>query len=73
MQELDTGLLREIDEADAQRAQRGERLADGGAPGPVFRVGEEIAIKGGRFRVKSFGRKIISFEGLPGTHIKPGE
>ena len=38
--------------------------------GPVFRVGEEIEIKGGRFRVRSVGHKGLVLEGLPGTSVK---
>lgn len=41
---------------------------------PVFRVGEEILLKGGRFRIKSFGKKFMMLEGLPGTKcFKTGE
>ena len=36
--------------------------------GPIFVVGEVLEIKGGKFRVSSFGKKMIVLEGLPGTH-----
>jgi hypothetical protein len=37
--------------------------------GIVLTVGEEVDVKGGRFRVASMGRKMIVLEGLPGTCI----
>jgi autonomous glycyl radical cofactor GrcA len=36
----------------------------------VFRVGEEVKVKGGDFRIKSIGRKLMVLEGLPGTRIR---
>lgn len=36
----------------------------------VFTVGERISVKGGDFRVKSFGKKFIILEGLPGSRIR---
>lgn len=44
--------------------------------GVVFHVGEELELKGGKFRVESFGRKFIRLRGLPGTRIaqaRPGD
>jgi uncharacterized Zn finger protein len=38
-------------------------------PDLVFRVGEEVKVKGGDFRIKSMGKKMIVLEGLPGTRI----
>lgn len=36
----------------------------------IFHVGERLKVKGGDFRVKSFGKKMMILEGLPGTRIK---
>lgn len=38
--------------------------------GPVFRIGEVLEIRGGRFRVQAMGRRFIRLEGLPGTRVK---
>lgn len=37
--------------------------------GGTLCVGEIIRIKGGNFRVASFGRKFVQLEGMPGTVI----
>jgi len=39
----------------------------------IFSVGETVKVKGGDFRVKSFGGKMMVLEGIPGTRIKGGE
>jgi len=39
-------------------------------PTLVFRVGETVQVKGGDFRVRSFGKKMMVLEGLPGTRIQ---
>ena len=36
----------------------------------IFRVGEIVQVKGGDFRVKSFGRKAMVLEGVPGTRMR---
>lgn len=41
-----------------------------GNKGLIFTVGEKVKIKEGDFRIKSFGKKIMVLEGLPGTRIK---
>jgi hypothetical protein len=63
-----TGRLEPISEEDHNRAAAGEPLADGRKPGPVFRVGEVLEIKGARFRIAAIGRKRLTLEGLPGVH-----
>jgi hypothetical protein len=35
----------------------------------VLNVGMEVSIGPGRFRVKSFGRKVVVLEAMPGTAI----
>ena len=64
MQE-DTGHLRALNmqkPRDIEMAQRNPDL--------VFRVGEKVKVKGGAFRVKSFGKKMMVLEGLPGTRLR---
>ena len=39
-------------------------------PGLVFRVGERLKLKDGDFKVRSFGKKMIVLECLPGTRMK---
>lgn len=40
-------------------------------PAPkILQVGELVMIHGGRFRVKSFGRKVIVLEAEPGVRIE---
>lgn len=61
----DTGLIEPIDmnnPADVEMAEKNPDL--------VFRVGEKLKVKGGDFRVKSFGKKMIVLEGLPGTRVR---
>ena len=38
-------------------------------PGLIFRVGERVKVKGGDFKIRSIGKKMIIIEGLPGTRI----
>lgn len=40
--------------------------------GVVLRVGEEVGVKGGTFRVKSIGKKMVVLEGIPGTRCEVG-
>ena len=35
----------------------------------IFHVGEIVQVKGGDFRVHSFGKKMIVLAGIPGTRI----
>lgn len=65
MQDPNTGELRPV----RNQAELAEAVAKNW---PVFEVGEVIEIKGGRFRVKSFGRKELHLEGLPGTRLEHG-
>jgi len=39
----------------------------------IFHVGEKLQVKGGDFRVKSFGRRMMVIEGLPGTRMIHGK
>jgi len=50
-----------------------DRFLDRDKQGPVFHVGEEIIIKGGRFRLHSIGKQGLVFHGLPGTKFQKGE
>lgn len=38
-------------------------------PDLVFRVGEQVKVKDGDFKIKSIGKKMMVLEGLPGTRI----
>ena len=38
-------------------------------PDLVFHVGERVKVKGGDFKVSSFGRKHMVLEGLPGNRM----
>ena len=43
---------------------------DGGkAATLVFNTGEEVNLKGGRFRIVSIGKRFMRLEGLPGTQL----
>ena len=61
----DTGYMEPIDminPLDVDMAKKNPDL--------VFHVGETLKVKGGDFRVKSFGKKMMVLEGLPGTRIQ---
>lgn len=60
----DSGCMEVIDMTNAGDAEIANKN-----PGLVFRVGEKLKLKDGDFKVKSFGKKIIVLEGLPGTRI----
>ena len=67
MQELESGKMVAVEQGKIQDMQR-EILPDGSRKyaGPFY-VGEILEIKGGRFRIHSFGKKMMVLEGLPGT------
>jgi len=64
MQE-DSGDLRPLDVTNAFDQESARRN-----PNFVFSVGEKLEVKGGNFRVKSIGKKMMVLEGLPGTRLK---
>jgi hypothetical protein len=70
MQDLRDGSLKEIF-GDIPIDEAGAKV---GIPkqfqGPVFKIGEQIEIRGGQFKVHAFGKTHIVFESLPGTHLK---
>ena len=39
-------------------------------PDLTFEIGETVKVKGGDFRVKSFGKRFMMLEGLPGTRMR---
>lgn len=47
-----------------------EKEVEKGNEDLIFSVGERVKIKGGDFIIKSFGKKMIVLEGLPGTRMK---
>lgn len=63
MQE-DSGAMRALsmDELDMETKKGNADL--------IFTVGEKVKLKGGDFRIKSFSKKMIVLEGLPGTRVK---
>jgi len=81
MQDLSTGELKQLDPkffegmeklTGFEQRQRLQAAADQAIPdrrnqGPVFFLGEEIEIRGGRFKVLSINEKknTITFESLP--------
>ena len=46
-----------------------DAIPDRGRQGAVLSVGEEVELKGGRFRVHSIGAKMVVLRGLPGTKL----
>ena len=47
-----------------------DRVLPRNRQGPVFEVGEEIIIKGGRFKIRSIGKQGLVLHGLPGTKFQ---
>ena len=64
--QMDDGHLEEI----TAEANRTFMDCVEGNPDLCFRVGERVKVKGGDFRIKSMGNKMMVLEGLPGTRIK---
>ena len=50
-----------------------DRILARNKQGPVFEVGEEIIIKGGRFRLHSIGKQGLVLHGLPGNKFHKKE
>ena len=48
------------------------RETEAGNESLIFHVGENVQVKGGDFRIKSLGRRMMVLEGLPGTRIARG-
>lgn len=67
MQDVTDGSLHKIPGEIAKRLQ--EHAETCGTPLPVFRVGEVLELRGGRFRVTAIGKRYMRLEGLPGTRI----
>ncbi len=70
MQDLQTGSM--IPLKDTSQWARDAAMPDRSRQGVVLTVGEILDIKGGRFRVNSFGKKMIVLEGMPGTRAATG-
>jgi len=83
MQNLETGEMHELPEAYKDLAKKPatpqnlekiqaleDQILDRSQQGPVFEVGEEIVIKGARFRLHSIGKQGIVLHGLPGTKFE---
>jgi len=70
MQDLRTGAMVPLDvkdhsEESIQSAK--DVIAAMEHQGPVFFTGEILDIKGGKFRIKSIGQRIMMLESLPGN------
>lgn len=59
MQERETGLMKPLTEEQVPAATA--------AGFPVFKVGEEVELKGGRFRIRKITRKGLELRGMPGV------
>ena len=68
MQDTKTGEMLALEEL----SQEAKDLAmpDRARQGMTLSVGEHVTLKGGNFKVKSMGRKMIVLEGLPGTKLR---
>ena len=70
MQDKQTGAMEYI--GDCTQEEYDRAIPDRKRQGVVLRVGEEVDVKGGTFRVKSIGKKMIVLEGIPGTRCEVG-
>lgn len=61
MQQPD-GTIAEIPAEDAGRLRR--IFAAGNREVPIFKIGEEITVSGGRFKVLAFGGRLLVLEGI---------
>lgn len=61
MQNPQTGHMEPIPEQQAERLRNEGRC--------VLRVGQEVELAGGRFRIAAIGRRFVRLEGLPGTRV----
>ena len=57
MQNLKTGEIESFDELPSNTDDYGEPIS----------VGDKVEVRGGEFRIKSFGKKFLILEPLPGT------
>ena len=67
MQDKQTGEMVAVDSLDQESYDRA--IPDRSRQGVVLTIGEEVSLKGGRFRVSSMGKKMVVLEGMPGTHV----
>lgn len=69
MQDTSTGeliRLRAIQNAHSDlQAAKDEAVPNREHQGPVFYVGQELEIDGGKFRVHNFGKRFLMLESLP--------
>ena len=70
MQDKQTGVMAYI--GDCTQEEYDRDIRDRKRQGVVLTVGEEVDVKGGTFRVKSIGNKMIVLEGIPGTRCEVG-
>ena len=63
--QTDEGCMEPINTNNPEQLELAKRNPD-----LVFRVGERVQVKGGDFKIKSFGKKMMVLEGLPGTRLK---
>ena len=65
MQDRETGEMHELN--GTTQADLDAAIPDRSRQGVILHVGEILDIKGGKFKVKSFGKKMLVLEGMPGT------
>ena len=65
MQDTRTGEMHQLERLEQDEYDR--VIADKTRQGVILTVGERVDIKGGVFKIKSIGRKMIVLEGMPGT------
>ena len=70
MQDRQTGEMVAVHGETPTQDDFDSAIPDRRRQGIVLRRGEEVEVKGGRFRVHSIGRKMIVLEGLPGTRCE---
>lgn len=63
--QMNDGTMNPVEEFEANKDPLPKQY-----PELVFAVGEIVQVKGGSFRIKSIGKKMMVLEGLPGTRIK---
>ena len=83
MQDRDTGEMMALNSKQFQKEAKNDlaealkneadRILPKNRQGPIFQVGEELEIKGGRFRIRSIGKEGMALVSLPGTHIQAGD
>ena len=70
MQDKQTGQMVPLPNLDQESRDRA--IPDRRRQGVILSIGEIVEVKGGTFRVRSIGRKMVMLEGIPGTVCEEG-